>query len=1002
MSSSAPIKDNSNQPTASEIEHPAPETSARILVYVLQGAVAANGGRMLAVGLQSVAVAADGSLGEGQHYTTAQILQPAPADYITPTDRAIADLLGNTQNSRFILTGPKAEQILLDIIRTKRAFWQNYDKPRLFSGPPMAGDLQWQTESGDKKSLIFWAYEMETFLQPFPLSPPYGIDPVGGTVHRLETDFSRDMTARLLATPTMTASAVDAVERQLKLLSRAHNMTPIPPSAFKQMIVLAETPVPMLVLSSVVLSPKTTVYGTMDRQPITRAVAFLSFDYQGKIFPSHSLEKEFNRLEGDTLVTIRRDQKAEKKAIDSLRKAGLEPLRSLTSFGYRIEENIGHAYTAAINPMTGSDIDVWMEFQDAGIPALRQQDWRITINSQFPYQFVLPDLDSWYGDITETSGMDWFDVSLGIELEGQKIELLPILIDMLRNNPPEFLDDFEGVESLSVRLDDGRFLMLPASRMLPILRLLKDLFSSDGTLKINRYDAIDLVELQAATAVLGMRWYGDQKLFQLGRKLKNFQGVMPVPPPVTLLGTLRPYQQDGLNWLVFLRDYGLAGILADDMGLGKTIQTLAYIASEKEQGRLTKPVLVVAPTSLMYNWQNEAAKFCPTLTVVLLHGQARKQHFDAVAGADLVLTTYALLPRDKDELLQHAYHTVILDEAQYIKNSKSKFNSVACQLKSDHRFCLTGTPLENHLGELWSLYNFLMPGVLGTENQFRQFYRTPIEKHGDNDRRQALARKLKPFLLRRTKDLVATELPPKTVIIQHSELEKQQRDLYETVRLAMDKKVREALADKGLARSHIVVLEALLKLRQVCCDPQLLKDTAIKKGVPSAKLEMLMDMLPEMIEEGRKILLFSQFTEMLGLIEGRLNAEKIPYVKLTGQTKDRASPIESFQNGEVPLFLISLKAGGTGLNLTAADTVIHYDPWWNPAAENQATDRAHRLGQDKPVFVYKLVAKGTVEEKILLLQEKKSKIAAGIYGDDAEEGGKLSADDISLLFSKDY
>ena len=978
------------------------QAQPRILVYILQAAVAANGGRVLAVELKSVIVTDDPAQAAPTSFTTNQVAQSDAPPFVTALDKTIAQVLGHSYNSKFTLSGPKVEALLLDIIRTKRAFWQEAGGRALSTGPTVTGNLQSHSDQDGKQYLVFCEQENRTIFQAFALAPPYGIEPVGGKVQRIETDLSRDMTARLLAAPTMTPAAIEAVARQLDALSSAHHVTPAAPTTFKQMIVLSEKPVPVLVLSSAVIEPRHSSYGAADRPALTRAVAFLSFDYQGQLFPAHSLQKEFSRPEGDTMVTIRRDQKAEKQAVDTLRRAGLEPLRTMLSFGYRIDEAVAHAYAAPINPLTGDDLEAWMRFQGENIPALRQQGWQIMMNSQFPYNFVTPDDDSWYGDLTEASGIDWFDVSLGIELDGQKIELLPILLNMLHSKGPDFLEDFDGLESLSVRLDDGRLLMLPAPRLLPILRLLKDLFSEGGALRLSRYDALDFVELQAATAALGLRWYGDQKLAGLGRKLKNFQGIDPVPVPDGLLGSLRSYQQDGLNWLAFLRDYGLAGILADDMGLGKTIQTLSYIMMEKEQGRLTKPVLVVAPTSLMYNWQNEAAKFCPSLKVVLLHGQARKQHFDAVADADLVLTTYALLPRDSEYLLDQRYHTVILDEAQYIKNSKSKFNTVACQLKSDHRLCLTGTPLENHLGELWALYNFLMPGVLGTENQFRQFYRTPIEKHGDNDRRMALARKLKPFLLRRAKDLVAKELPPKTVIVQQCELEKQQRDLYETVRLAMDKKVRDALADKGLARSHIVVLEALLKLRQVCCDPQLLKDASIKKDVPSAKLEMLMDMLPEMIEEGRKILLFSQFTEMLGLIENQLNAADIPYVKLTGQTKDRATPIEEFQGGKVPLFLISLKAGGTGLNLTAADTVIHYDPWWNPAAENQATDRAHRLGQDKPVFVYKLVAKGTVEEKILLLQEKKSQIAAGIYSDNGGEGGTLSSEDISLLFAKDF
>jgi SNF2 family DNA or RNA helicase len=324
---------------------------------------------------------------------------------------------------------------------------------------------------------------------------------------------------------------------------------------------------------------------------------------------------------------------------------------------------------------------------------------------------------------------------------------------------------------------------------------------------------------------------------------------------------------------------------------------------------------------------------------------------------------------------KHAYHLLILDEAQYVKNAASRGAAAIRQLDARHRLCLTGTPLENNLGELWAQFDFLLPGFLGSQQDFNKRWRNPIEKFGDDTRRELLARRLRPFMLRRKKDQVATELPPKTQIVTTVELEAAQRDLYETVRTAMQKKVREAIAGQGLARSHIIVLDALLKLRQVCCDPRLVKLRGAK-AAQSAKLAMLMTMLPALLDEGRKVLLFSQFTAMLDLIAEALDAAGIPYVMLTGETGDRSLPVQRFQGGEVPLFLISLKAGGVGLNLTAADTVIHYDPWWNPAAENQATDRAHRLGQDKPVFVYKLIVAGSIEEKIVALQERKAALPA--------------------------
>jgi SNF2 family DNA or RNA helicase len=450
----------------------------------------------------------------------------------------------------------------------------------------------------------------------------------------------------------------------------------------------------------------------------------------------------------------------------------------------------------------------------------------------------------------------------------------------------------------------------------------------------------------------------------------------------------------------FLREYALAGILADDMGLGKTIQTLSHILLEKEAGRLDRPALVVAPTSLMGNWQEEAARFAPSLRVLLLHGADRAERFDAMGSHDLVLTTYALLPRDEAALRRQDFHLLILDESQYIKNHRSKAAETATLLSARHRLCLTGTPLQNHLGELWSQFHFLLPGLLGDEKQFNSDFRKPVERDGDGQRNAFLTRRIKPFLLRRTKDHVAKELPAKTEMLREVTLVGAQRDLYETVRLAMDKKVREAIAQKGVARSQIIILEALLKLRQVCCDPRLVTLSGGRKSVAhSAKLTELTAMLEELLDEGRKILVFSQFTSMLALIEDELRARGIDYALLTGETGDRSAQVKAFQSGKVAVFLISLKAGGVGLNLTAADTVIHYDPWWNPAVENQATDRAWRIGQDKPVFVYKLIAKATLEEKIQEMQRRKAALADAVLSGDATQSLQITQDDLTAIFA---
>jgi SNF2 family DNA or RNA helicase len=449
-----------------------------------------------------------------------------------------------------------------------------------------------------------------------------------------------------------------------------------------------------------------------------------------------------------------------------------------------------------------------------------------------------------------------------------------------------------------------------------------------------------------------------------------------------------------------MADYGFGGVLADDMGLGKTLQTLSFLLWEKEQGRRDAPALVVAPTSLLGNWRREAERFAPGLRVEVLHGPERHPRFAEIPDHDLVITSYALIPRDLDAHRDQRYRHLILDEAQQVKNPRAKAAQALRAIPSEHRLCLTGTPMENHLGELWALFDFLMPGFLGDQSRFARLYRTPVEKHGDGARQQALARRVAPFLLRRTKDKVAAELPPKSEIPRSLELAPDQRRLYEAIRLAMEERVRKLLQKKGVTRSRIEVLDALLKLRQACCDPRLVKLDSARRVKGSAKLELLREMLPELVEEGRRILLFSSFTSMLALIEQELRKLGIDYTKLTGQTRKREEAVARFQDQGVPVFLISLKAGGVGLNLTAADTVILYDPWWNPAAENQAIDRAHRIGQDKPVLVFRLISEGTVEERVIRLQERKRALAEGVYGsDDAKALAELSADDILGLFA---
>ena len=488
------------------------------------------------------------------------------------------------------------------------------------------------------------------------------------------------------------------------------------------------------------------------------------------------------------------------------------------------------------------------------------------------------------------------------------------------------------------------------------------------------------------------------------------------PPPLGLLETvLRPYQKEGVAWLAFLRANGFGGILADEMGLGKTLQVLALLDVGKRNRASSAPTLVVCPTSLVFNWVAEAAKFTPDLRVLALQGSQRRELFSQILQHDLIITSYALLRRDAELYRTLEFDTVVLDEAQHIKNRQTQNAQAVKLIRARHRLVLTGTPIENSVLDLWSIFDFLMPGYLGSAQDFRERYELAIVRDKNPAAQERLARRLRPFLLRRLKREVARDLPEKIEQVSYCDLNDEQRALYQQVLDASRREILNAVNASGLAKSRMVVLTALLRLRQICCDVRLLKleraassdlaegenaSAEPKIAAPlSGKVELFGELLEEVIDGGHRVLVFSQFTSMLALLREELAAQKIDYCYLDGSTKDRAQVVEKFQReSRIPVFLISLKAGGVGLNLTGADTVIHFDPWWNPAVEAQATDRAHRIGQKKVVTSYKLITRGTVEEKILNLQNRKRALIQGMLGEE-EMANALSWEEIQDLLA---
>jgi non-specific serine/threonine protein kinase len=489
----------------------------------------------------------------------------------------------------------------------------------------------------------------------------------------------------------------------------------------------------------------------------------------------------------------------------------------------------------------------------------------------------------------------------------------------------------------------------------------------------------------------------DQEFKQRLEKLKNFAGVTSNTLPQGLTGELRPYQKAGFDWLHFLHEFNFGGCLADDMGLGKTIQVLAFLLSLREKQHSKNPDLIVLPRSLLVNWQREIGRFTPGLRFLEYFGSLRDKDFEALENYDLILTTYGVMLRDVEKFRGFSFHYVILDESQAIKNPVAQTSKAARLLKCEHRLVMTGTPVENSTFELWSQFAFLNPGLLGNLEYFRSEFGTPIEKNNDEGKADFLRKMVYPFILRRTKDQVAPELPPRTERVIYSDMEPGQRKYYNRLRDYYRGLLLGMVESKGIDNSRMKVLEGLLRLRQVCNHPALV-DKQFRGE--SAKFELLLETLETLRSENHKALIFSQFVEMLRILRMELDRRKIKYTYLDGSTQDRQGQVDIFQSDQrIPFFLISLKAGGVGLNLTAADYVIHIDPWWNPAVEMQASDRTHRIGQEKPVFVYKLIARDSVEEKILQLQDRKRNLVDQLITTEKNFLKSLTAEDVNVLFS---
>ena len=968
-----------------------PEDISQRLLYILEPQGEARNSWGIEVSTQRVRKLKKGGYGKASNFPLEKAREGSySTDFIQQIDRDIAQLLTTRQefyyynfSNSYPLRREIGELALHKMLLSGRCHWADKDSPPLRLSNARSIQFDWQP-TGDQQTLT---HRLEPPAKHLFRSDNFWFLDIAkweaGPVQH--ASLTPDQIEALLDAPPIPAERLEAVSQQLLLETPEYDLPT--PMGIELDEVTIKNKKPSLQLR--LFKREETTSG---KESQSMYFAGLSFVYGPIRMQTPGLHRVTRSLHANTLYRIERELNAEQTALDTLFELGL-----------RLEDNSTSKRTLDWSFPGESNEDIawrWHHFMEDDIPRLQKLGWQIDIDPSFNLRF--DEAKEWHAELEEQQNQ-WFSLTLGVEIDGKRINLLPILVDILSRagNSGQLRALLEAQPHFLASVGDHHWLKIPSARIKPMLDTLVELYDQEpldkeGALRFSRPQSVQISSLLNDPQ---LAWHGANELQRLSHLLSHFKGIDPVVVPHGFNADLRDYQQEGLNWLQFLREFEFNGVLADDMGLGKTVQTLAHLLKEKQDERMTLPCLIIAPTSLMGNWRREADRFAPELKVLVLHGNDRHFHFHRIAEHDVILTTYPLLRRDKELLLNHAFHYIVLDEAQFIKNPKSQTTQIVYELKGNHRLCLTGTPMENHLGELWSMFHFLMPGYLGNYKRFTRLFRTPIERQGDAIRSDQLRRRIKPFLLRRSKADVVAELPEKTEIIRAVSLQGEQRDLYESIRLAMDKQVRDEISRRGLARSHIMILDALLKLRQVCCDPRLVALPQARSVQHSAKLELLMDLVPEMLEEGRKILIFSQFTTMLELIENALSEHNIEYSKLTGKTRDRDAQIDQFQKGKKPLFLISLKAGGVGLNLTAADTVIHYDPWWNPAVENQATDRAHRIGQDKAVFVYKLITEETVEEKIIALQEKKQKLAESMYSDSAKTGtAAFTTDELRDLF----
>ena len=899
--------------------------------------------------------------------------------------------------------GEALVDLLRSVVDTGRARLGAADGVAMSWAPPRKCSLNWEPV-GDGTQRIMASDGTADPLQLLPFPTPLVANAATGETGIADLALPSDLAGWLVAAPPVPREAVHEVQARLARVGRRKKLPPL-----RDMTeVPGGTPTPVLSLRG--YPREDGAGGETDERKFKAVVPAVKLEF---VYPG--VEGRL-RIGGEATVPgerkgrgvlIRRDIAGERSCRAELR------WRAKRHRGgppadwevYRVPEAAKEADILFSVPYPGhgqatDGLNFWLREANE----LSEQGWVVEVDPSWPFQLHGGPV-SYAASLEPEAETDWFSLRLAMTVDGKVVDIAGAVQELVKSLPvdasgglPEDFDVAAHLErrTLRIRLGDRSWTLLPGRQLAGFAEAFLE---AQGLLRFHRVEAERLLTLAEALGGCGAPWTGSRQLLDLGARLRSRTEGGEVEPPAALRGVLRPYQQVGYGWLRGLAEVGLGGVLADDMGLGKTVQALALLAHRHLEAKADRPSLLVVQTSLVGNWRREAARFVPGLRLLVLHGPDRHDRFDDIAHTDLVVTTYPLINRDHERLFGQPWDTVVLDEAQTVKNPAAAVSRHIRAVRARHRIALTGTPLENSLMELWALYDFLIPGLLGNRREFGARFRKPIEKKGDRAAQRALSARVRPFLLRRSKEEVEADLPAKTVIDEPVALEGAQAALYESIRSAMDARVRKAIAERGLAGSRITILDALLKLRQACCDPQLVKLAAARKVTASGKRERLLALLEELVAEQRRVLVFSQFVEMLRLIEADIQARGWDYALLHGRTRDRDGQVERFQSGQVPIFLVSLKAGGTGLNLTAADTVIIYDPWWNPAVERQAMDRAHRIGQDKPVFVYRMVAENTVETAIQQMQARKQALADALFEGTGSAAARLTEADVAELFA---